>query len=107
MNDCAMPVKARAKLDTLIRHLEATPKQQWHPGQFKPLRGYRGIFEVRACYKNVEYRPLGCFGPELKQFTLLVGAIEKDSKFIPLSAPKTAIDRCKAIHNRENLVDEY
>ena len=104
---CSMPVKARVKLDTLIRHLEATPKNQWHPSQFKPLQGYSGIFEIRTTHKNVQYRPLGCFGPKEKQFTLLIGAIEKDWKFIPRTAPETAVSRCDAIHKGENLVDEY
>jgi hypothetical protein len=57
-----------------------------------------GLFELRIKYKNIQYRPLGCYGPGKNQVTLLMGAIEKGGKFDPLSACKTALLRKVKIH---------
>lgn len=107
IKDVKMPPKAVAKMDTIIGHLQVTKKEHWHPTQIKPYTGSPGIFELRFSFKNVEYRPLGCFGPKDGEFTLLIGAIEKDWKLIPASAPETAIRRCEAVHRGENLTDDY
>ena len=90
MDKVKMPVKCRARMDRWVRYLEATEPKRWTPELIKPLKWHDGIYELRIECLNVEYRPLGCFGPHEKQFTLLIGAIEKDSKFIPLQAPETA-----------------
>jgi len=44
---------------------------------------------------NVQLRPLLCIGPINRgnEFTLLLGAIEKGSKYIPKNAPKIAKER--------------
>ncbi len=60
---------------------------------FKPLQGYDKIFEIRFKASRTEWRPLGCYGPERREFTLLVGAKEQNNRFVPRSAPDTAITR--------------
>ena len=115
MKDVKMSAKCRAKMDRWVRYLEATDSEVWHADLIKPLKGHSYIYELRIECMGVEYRPLGCFGPNQtpftstneKQFTLVIGAIEKDDKFIPLQAPETAKGRRILIHNDRSRVHEY
>lgn len=107
MTSVKMPMKCQAKMDRWVRYLEVTRPADWSPELIKPLKGHQGIYELRIDHRNVEYRPLGCFGPNESEFTLLVGAIEKDWKLIPSSAPETAKGRCALIKMAKERVDDY
>lgn len=52
-----------------------------------------GIYEVRLEHKNVQYRPLFCYGPGQHVLTLLMGAVERDSQLVPRGAYETAVKR--------------
>ena len=51
------------------------------------------IYEIRFKYKQIQYRPLGFFGPNANDFTFLVPATEQGDKFKPKDAIKMAEER--------------
>ena len=71
----SLPKKAQAKIDMRIGYLQIT--QTWPPQYMSARRDCPGIYELRISCTGVQYRPLGYFGPRQREFTLLMGAIEK------------------------------
>jgi len=72
----SLPKKAQAKIDNRILTLRAY-EGPWPPQYVSALTGYEGIYELRVVASGVQYRPLGFFGPGEREFTLLIGAVEK------------------------------
>jgi hypothetical protein len=101
-----LPVKARAKMNWLVREMENI-KDWTQTNYFRPLTGYSGIYEIRFFIGNKQYRPLGCYGPDPKSFTLLIGAEEKGDKLTPKNAPWTAIKRRKMVEDRRYTREYY
>lgn len=91
-----LPGAAQAKVDTIILLLQASPIWPWPQQYFSSLRGYKGIYELRAGSSGVQYRPLGCYGPAAREFTLLIGSIEKGGK-LPKGDCEAAVERSKLI----------
>lgn len=85
--------EAKAKLDVIVEHFRDKPHTKWGGNYFFPLTGYAGIFEIKFRVANILYRPLGCFGPERRDFTFLIGANEQGDQFVPLNAPLIASQR--------------
>ena len=79
---------AKSILDRRLMYLSAT--RCWGRPHASKLRGYSKLWEIRFENMRVQYRPLGFFGPGRKEFTILIGAYERDGKFDPLNAPKIA-----------------
>jgi hypothetical protein len=50
---------------------------------------------------------LGFRGPDERQFSLLVPAIEKDNEFVPVSAPAVAITRMKIVTGDRRRIIEH
>lgn len=76
----------RAKFDSRIRFLRQQPRDKWVRQPFDMLHGdCKGIGEIRFEFKNVAYRPLGAFTGHM-EFTLLVVATKKGSRFDPKNA---------------------
>jgi hypothetical protein len=71
---------------TTLRFLRFARKDLWKEPYFKWFSG--NIGEIRASFGNVEYRPLGCDGPEPDQFTVLIGAYKKGKIWTPANARK-------------------
>lgn len=102
----------RIELETILRHLRQLKMEMWSRPQFDWLQGEhcQGIGELIVDYHNIPWRPLGCFGPEPDQFTLLIGA-RKDRKrkgkvqWEPENAVQTAVDRRSILD--ENHIAEY
>ncbi len=91
-----LPASARkqvkAKLNTRITYLEAVPT--FGGGYVEMLHGEcAGLFEIRLEVKNVQYRPLACYGPSQGEVTLLFMAREIGGRFEPPSACRTAQQR--------------
>jgi len=86
-----LPQKAQAKIDTIILTLQAWPPP-WPLQYVSAYRGYPDLYELRIKSGGVQYRPLGCYGPGNRVFTLLIGAIEKGGK-IPRGDLESAVDR--------------
>jgi hypothetical protein len=99
-----LPDKDQAKIETIIRRLEIT-KTLGRPYTAK-LKGYPGLYEIIVFSGKIQYRPIGCYGPNQKEFTILIGAIKKGRKFKPKDALNTAYKRSKQI-NKEEHTNEY
>lgn len=91
----SLPQGAQAKLDSLLTTLGAWPSL-WPPQYVSRLRGYKGIYELRMVSSGVQYRPLGCYGPSKKDFTLLLISIEKGGK-LPKRDCETAVERQRVV----------
>ena len=84
--------EVKAKLNTRIQYLEVT--SIFGPPYTGLLHGEcAGLFEIKFKVKNVQYRPLACYGPEAREVTLLFGAIEKSDRLEPPGACSTALNR--------------
>jgi hypothetical protein len=95
LND--LPIRDQLKIEVFIKRLLTI--ENWPPKLVFPLKGYKKIYELRIKGPHVQYRPLGCYGPDRNEFTLLVGAKEEESKFEPKDAPDKAMERQKLIQD--------
>jgi hypothetical protein len=100
-----LPIKAQVAIDERIRFLATL--QHWERPFAAKLKGYDDIWEVIVQSERVQYRPLGCFGPGEKVFSLLIGAVEKGNRFEPKDAPTTAEKRKNLVYQNERYLDEY
>jgi len=98
-------VEAQERIRAMIRRLSVM--KRWEKPYFALLRGHRDIGEIRVKANNIQYRPLGCFGPGPHVFTLLVGARKKMNVWSPPSAIKTAEKRQKLIFEDGRYLGEY
>lgn len=98
--------KARARMDTIITYMEITKDWTKTP-YFSPLKGYRGINEIKFTVQSIQYRPLGCYGPGNKEFTILFGAMEQGDRFNPINAPLIAENRRNDIRAGREQTHEY
>lgn len=99
-----LPKKAQAKIERRIRYLEI--EKTWRRPFFDSLSGYTDLYEIRVVFNNIQYRPIGGFGPKSGEFTILIGAIEKGDKFEPKNALNIANKRSKLIA-KEGYTNEY
>lgn len=102
-----LPNRARAKVDQRLERIAGLKREEWPIIWTKPLRGVRGIFEIRLESGNVQYRPLFCFGPKQRQLTLLIGAIEVGGTFVPERSPQIAEERRAEIENDPSRVIDH
>jgi hypothetical protein len=100
-----LPPKARARFNAIISYMKTATDWRRVP-YITPLVGYEGIFEIKFIVQNIQYRPLGCYGPE-KIFIFLIGAEERGDRFEPLSAPETAVRRKELALRDKRYVHEY
>src|SRR3989304_1874429 len=73
-----LPQEAQAKIDA--RLLQMAGMESWPEKWISTYKGYEKIIELRVSCNKVQYRPLGFYGRLRHQFTLLIGAIEKDNR---------------------------
>jgi len=90
----SLPQKAQAKIDTIILLLRGF--EVWPEQYVSAVRGCPGIFELKVKWGGIQYRPLGFYGPGRREFTLLLGAIEKGGK-LPPNACDTASQRKRIV----------
>jgi len=100
-----LPPDAEAWIRTFLKLLIS--QEYLRPPQVKKLQGTKKIYEIRIKHNRVQYRPLGCYGPLYKEFTLLIGADKKERVWNPPTAIKTAEKRCELIHHDKKYVSEY
>ncbi len=98
--------KAKVKIRERINYFEITPYWAYRP-YASPLKDTDNIVELRIVFNNIQYRPLGCFGPRNGEFTILIGAIEDNGSFNPKNAIKFAEERCKLIHEDRRYIDDF
>ncbi|MDX2205659.1 MAG: type II toxin-antitoxin system RelE/ParE family toxin [Hyphomicrobiaceae bacterium] len=88
----------QAAMDAVKEYLEQRPREQWRRPEFDKLSGrYSDLGEFRFKVGNVEYRPLGFFGPSRADFTILIGASKKGRNYTPKDALETALKRRKEV----------
>jgi hypothetical protein len=105
MDKRAVPVKARAKIQRILLQLAGTAL--WIRPLASNLDDYVGIVEIRIRWMNTQYRLLGFRGPDQRQFTLLVPAIEQDDKFVPPTAPNVAVTRMTLVIADRSRISEH
>ena len=103
------PAAVRAEFRATMNGLRDQPTiAGWsRPNGFDRLSGeYRELGKFRFKVKNVQYRPLGFFGPGQKEYTLLAWATERDGKFDPRGIRDTALRRRVMVLSDPRLADE-
>lgn len=98
----ALPQNDQAKIDALIRQLEIEKKLEG--AHVTKLTGYKDLYEIKIRSGGVQYRPIGCYGPNSKEFTILIGVIKKEGKYKPTNAFNTATTRIKLIDKEEHTI---
>src|SRR5688572_32884857 len=89
---------AKARLNVLRLHLSQLDRmftRADNVGQLRkdgPCHG-QGFIELLIKVQNVEYRPIGWYGPDKGSVTLLIGATERDGKLNPRNVCEQAINR--------------
>lgn len=99
------PLKARLKIDAVLRNLRVS--ERLRPPFVKKLGGYEQVFEIVVDSFNVQYRPLGGYGPDKGQFTLVMGAIEQSGRIQPPNAFDTAASRLEMVANGTLRVTDH
>jgi hypothetical protein len=103
LNSREVPFAAKAKINARIVSLQGFPL---FPDQyFSAYKGWDDIYELRVSFSGAQYRPLGCYGPERRQFTLLVGGIEKGK--IPKRLLEIADERRKIVHTDSQRITRH
>jgi hypothetical protein len=93
LNSKEVPKKAKAKINARLIALQGFPL---FPEQYlSAYTGWDDLYELRVVWSGVQYRPFGFYGPQHRQFTILVGSIEKGK--VPKSTLKVADERRKLI----------
>jgi len=89
LNSKNVPKKAKAKINARVVALQGFPifPEQY----FSAYKGWDDLYELRIVCSGVQYRPFGFYGPNQRQFTLLVGSTEKGK--VPTSTLKVADER--------------
>jgi len=89
----SLPIKAKAKINARIIALQGFPifPEQY----FSAYKTWDDLYELRIVFANVAYRPFGFYGPGRKDFSLLVGGIEKGK--IPVRLLEVADERRKIV----------
>lgn len=82
-----------------VRYLSNTAIRDWKEPAAKKLHGIADIYEVRFKANGVQHRPLGFFGPNKGEFTILVWATHKQNIYDPHDAINTAGKRYGLIQN--------
>ena len=84
----------QARFDTVLEYLAQRKHSEWGRPEFSPLTGkHSGLGELRFDFGKLEYRPIGCFGPNRSDFTILIGSTKKGKIYDPRSALDTALER--------------
>ena len=98
-----LPQKARAKINARILFMRAL--LLWPEQYVSAITGWPGLVELRIVSGGNQYRPLGFYGPALRQFTLVHGTIEKGK--VPNSVFEVADERRKVVIADPSRIREH
>ena len=98
----SLPLAAQVRIDTRLRYLAITAV--WDAQYVSSRKDCAGIYEIRVVSSGVQYRPLGYYGPGRREFTLLLGAIEKGGRLQPKGFCETATNRRNIINGDRNRI---
>ena len=82
----SLPAKAASKINTRLLYMMAVPF--WPEQYVSSFVGWPELVELRVVHSGVQYRPIGFYGPERREFTLVLGTVEKG--IIPARVLETA-----------------
>jgi hypothetical protein len=93
-----IPVEARVEFENMLDLLKGRTLLT-RPDTGKLTNELEGLYEFRFAVKNIQYRPLFCYGPNTKarEITILAGATKKNDRFKPPGIGNTAMSRAKEI----------
>ena len=100
--------RVRADFDITVNNLAGIA--DWRDThEFKALKGkYSGLGEIRFKTGNVQYRPVGAFGPGAKTFTILVCSRKKGQVYSPPDAFDLALRNLSLIaQGRGSTVEHF
>lgn len=97
-----LPTAAQVRIDARIGYLQIT--RVWPPQYISARRDCQGIYELKIVSSGVQYRPLGFYGPERREFTLLMGAIEKGGRVEPRDFCDIALERRKIVNDDRSRI---
>ena len=88
LNSKEVPLSDREDVRRTLRaRLEAHQNTDLEPPQFKPLHGVlAGLVEIKLKVGGTLYRPIVWIGPGRGEVTILVGAKERNGRFVPKEA---------------------
>ncbi len=101
-----------ARLNALVRNLETLDRAFARADNVGALRKKgpchgEGFIELVITLGKVQYRPIGWYGPETREVTLLVGATEKGDGFVPRKACVTAVNRKHLVMSSRSYIVEH
>jgi hypothetical protein len=102
----------KTRLNALIRHLETLDRAFTRHDNIGLLRKdgpckREDLIELILTVGRVEYRPIGWYGPGVREITLLVGATEKGHDFLPRGACTTAVNRKHLVMTSRSYISEH
>lgn len=101
--------KERMKVRTRrLAYLSDQPKTNWRYPHYRTLDGgpCDGLGEIRVKLRNVEWRLLGFWGPEVSDFTLVL-VTDKKRQRLPKHVCDAAQERKKLIVKHPELAHEW
>src|ERR1035437_982647 len=98
-----LPPKASAKIDTRLLFMKAI--QLWPEQYVSALVGWPGLVELRVGSIGNQYRPIGFYGPRKRDFTIVLGAIEKGK--LPSRVLEVADDNRRIVLADWNRICEH
>lgn len=84
-----------------VRHLAASPRDEWRRPEAAKLTGGDDLFEIRFKANNTQWRPVGFFGPSPGVFTITAICNKKQDVYAPPDAFKTAARRKRQVESDE------
>jgi hypothetical protein len=95
---------AQAECDAFLKLIVKI--KSWELPDFKLLRGYPGLGELRWKSGGVQFRIIGRRIGEY-EFLMLIGCTHKQKRYNPADALETANHRFKEISNGQGSYNEY
>lgn len=100
-----LPLRARLKTDQILKNLRVADRLK--PPFVKKINGHDDIFEIVVTHDKVQYRPLGGYGPNRGEFSIVLGAIEHNDKIRPPDAFATATRHVAAVNRGTRRVCDH
>ena len=97
-----LDIEAQEDFHARLERLANLQRHLWKRPLYASIKD--GIGEIIFKANRIQYRPLGWFGPQQGQFTLLFPAEERNGRFVPDDAVKHATQRRTIILSDENKV---
>jgi hypothetical protein len=99
----------QAGLDVELSYLVVRPRTEWrrpHVAKLAKNVDYKDFYEIRFFADRVQQRPIGFFGPNADDFTIVLWATEKGDKLIPKAWNAISNSRRTEIENNTALAVE-